>query len=127
MEKIENSLSRVIVSACFKIHKNPGPGLLESVYEEILCYELEKQNLQFIRQKPVPLIYENIKLELGFRADIIVENKIIIEVKAIELLAPVHKMQLLTYLKITDIKLGLLVNFNCYDLSGNIKRLVNNL
>jgi GxxExxY protein len=127
MEKIENTLSKEVVSACFKIQKKPGPGLLESVYEEILCYELTRKDLQFVRQKPVRLIYENVRLDLGFRADIIVENKIIPEVKAIELLAPVHKMQLLTFLKITGLKSGLLVNFNCYDLSGNIKRLVNNL
>jgi GxxExxY protein len=115
------------VSACFKIHKKLGPGLLESVYEEILCYELTKQDLQFIRQKPVRLIYKKVRLDLGFRADIIVENKIIIEVKAVELLAPVHKMQLLTYLKVTGLKLGLLVNFICTDLSVNTKKLVNNL
>jgi GxxExxY protein len=93
----------------------------------VLCYEISKLNLFIERQKPIPFIYENIKLDIGFRADIIVDNKIIIEVKAIEALAPVHKMQLLTYLKITGLKLGLLINFNSDFLKENIKRLVNNL
>ena len=127
MEKIENKLASQIISRSFKIHKKLGPGLLESVYEEVLCYEISKLNLFIERQKPIPLLYEHIKLEIGFRADIIVEDKIIIEVKAIEALAPVHKMQLLTYLKITGLKLGLLINFNSDLLKENIKRLVNNL
>jgi GxxExxY protein len=127
MEKIENKISTQIVSTCFNIHKKLGPGLLESVYEEILCYELIKLNFMLERQKAIPLKYENIKLDIGFRTDIIVEKKVIIEVKAIEALAPVHKMQLLTYLKITDLKLGLLINFNSENLSENIKRIANNL
>ncbi len=127
MEKQENIISRDIVSSSFKIYKKLGPGLLESVYEEILYYELSKLNYQLERQKPIPLKYEKIKLDIGFRSDIIVENKVIIEVKAIEFLSPVHRMQLLTYLKITEIKLGLLINFNTDYLAENIKRIVNNL
>jgi len=127
MEIIENDISTKIVKTCFKIHKKLGPGLLESVYEEILCFELSKLDFFLERQKTIPLIYEKQKLDMGFRADIIVENKVIVEIKAIEALAPVHKMQLLTYLKITGLKLGLLINFNTENLSENIKRVANNL
>jgi len=127
MEKQENIIARDIIQVTWKVYRALGPGLLESVYEEVLCYELLKLNLFIERQKPIPLIYDNIKLEIGFRADIIVENKIIIEVKAIEALAPIHRMQLLTYLRITNLKLGLLINFNTDFLKENIKRLVNNL
>jgi GxxExxY protein len=127
MEKPENIISKDIVAASFKIYKKLGPGLLESVYEEVLYYELSKMHYQLERQKAIPLNYEKIKLDIGFRSDIVVENKVIIEVKAIEVLAPVHKMQLLTYLKITELKLGLLINFNTDHLANNIKRIVNNL
>ncbi len=127
MEKQENIIAKDIVSTCFKVYKYLGPGLLESVYDEILAYELSKQNLFIERQKAIPLIYESLKLDVGYRADIIVENKVIIEVKAVERLIPVHKMQLLTYLKISNLKLGLLINFNTDFLKENIKRLVNNL
>ncbi len=127
MEKIENIISHNIVSTCFKIHKKLGPGLLESVYEEVLSYELSKLNYRIEQQKTIPLIYDNIKLDAGFRADIIIENKVIIEIKAIEVLAPIHKMQLLTYLRITELKLGLLINFNSEILKNGIKRIVNNL
>jgi GxxExxY protein len=127
MEKPENIISRDIVSASYAIYNKLGPGLLESVYEEVLYYELSKMHYQLERQKAIPLKYENIKLDIGFRSDIVVENKVIIEVKAIEALAPVHKMQLLTYLKITELKLGLLINFNTDHLANNIKRIVNNL
>jgi len=101
--------------------------LLESVYEEILCYELSKFKYKIERQKAIPLIYETVKMDIGFRADVIVENRVIIEVKAIETLAPINKMQLLTYLKITGLKLGILVNFNAETLNDNIKRVANNL
>jgi len=127
MEKIENIISTKIISTCFKIHKKLGPGLLESVYEEILCYELSKFKYKIERQKAIPLIYETVKMDIGFRADVIVKNRVIIEVKAIETLAPINKMQLLTYLKITGLKLGILVNFNAETLNDNIKRVANNL
>ncbi|MCB8999489.1 MAG: GxxExxY protein [Bacteroidales bacterium] len=127
MEKQENIIAKEIVSIFFKVYRNLGPGLLESVYEEVLVYELSKENLNTERQKAIPLIYENVKLDIGYRADIIVENKVIIEVKAVDIIAPVHKMQLLTYLRLSGLKLGLLVNFNTDLLKDNIKRLVNNL
>lgn len=123
----ENELSKIIVHSCFKIHSELGPGLLESVYEELLSYELKKQNLTFSRQQGIPLVYENVKLDLGFRSDIIVENKVIVEIKSVELIAPVHQKQLLTYLRITGIKLGLLVNFNEALIKDGIQRIVNGL
>ena len=123
----ENELSKIIVHSCFKIHSELGPGLLESVYEELLSDELKKQNLNFSRQQGIPVVYENVKLDLGFRSDIIVENKVIVEIKSVELIAPVHQKQLLTYLRITGIKLGLLVNFNEALIKDGIQRIVNGL
>ncbi len=123
----ENELSKIIVDCCFKIHTKLGPGLLESVYEEILTYELKNTGLRIMRQQGLPVHYDELKMDLGFRADIIVENKVIIELKSIEAIAPVHLKQLLTYLKITGIKLGLLINFNEALIKDGIKRVVNNL
>jgi len=123
----ENDLSAVIVDCCLKIHKKLGPGLLESVYEEILCYELLESDLSFTRQTVIPVYYNELILDQGFRADIIVEQKIIIEIKSIEQVAPVHKKQLLTYLKLTGLKLGLLVNFNEVLIRDGITRIVHNL
>jgi GxxExxY protein len=106
-----------------------GPGLLESVYvyEEVICYELRKQNVKFERQKPIPLFYDDIRMEIGFRADLIIDNKVIIKIKSVETLAAVHHKQLLTYLKLTDKKLGILVNFNVSLVKQGIVRIVNNL
>jgi GxxExxY protein len=123
----ENEIAKIIVDKAFKIHKTLGPGLLESVYEELLNYELTKQGLIVLRQSPIPVIYEGKKIELGFRADLIVENKVIIEIKSVEVIAPVHHKQLLTYLKITGLKLGLLINFNQTIIKTGIHRIVNNL
>jgi GxxExxY protein len=123
----ENEISKIIVDCCFKIHTALGPGLLESVYEEVLSHELIKRGLNIERQKGIPVVYENLKMELGFRADIIVENKVIIELKSIDAIAPVHSKQLLTYLKLSGLKLGLLVNFNEALIKDGIKRIVNNL
>lgn len=123
----ENELSKIIVDCCYKIHTTLGPGLLESVYEEVLCYELGKNNLAFYRQRGIPVIYDEVRMELGFRADIIVENKVIIEIKSVEHIAPVHPKQLLTYLRITGLKLGMLVNFNEALIKDGIHRIVNNL
>ena len=123
----ENEISRIIVDVAYKVHSKLGPGLLESVYEEILYFEFVKLGLQVQRQKAVPLIWDDIKMELGFRADLIVENKVIIELKSIESIAPVHPKQLLTYLKITGIRLGLLINFNEALIKDGITRIVNNL
>lgn len=123
----ENELSKIIVNTCYNIHVKLGPGLLESVYEEILFYELKAQGLKVERQKAIPVIWNDLKMEIGFRADLIVENKVIIELKSIEAIAPVHPKQLLTYLRLTDIKLGLLINFNEKLIKDGITRIVNNL
>lgn len=123
----ENELSKIAVDCMFKIHKNLGPGLLESVYEECLFYELSKTGLPVERQKPLPLIYETIKMEIGYRVDLMIENKLVIEVKAVEALNDIHKAQVITYLKLSGCKLGLLVNFNITLIKDGIKRIVNNL
>ena len=123
----ENEISKVVVDTCFKMHKRYGPGLYESVYEEIFCYELNKTGLSYKRQQGVPLIHEDIKMEIGFRADVIIEDKVIIELKSVDELADVHFKQVLTYLKLTQLKLGLLINFNTSLIKNGIHRLVNNL
>ncbi len=121
----ENEISYKIRGLLFEIYNSLGPGLFESVYEEILCHELSRKNIYFTRQKSLPVIWKTIKLDHGFRADIIVENKVIIELKSIESLSEIHTKQLLTYLGVSGLKLGLLVNFNAAPLT--IKRFVNNL
>lgn len=123
----ENELSRIIVNIAYQIHTKIGPGLLESVYEEIMFQELKSFGLKVERQKAIPVIWNETKLEIGFRADLIVENKVIIELKSVEELVPVHYKQLLTYLKLTKMKLGLLINFNENMIKDGIKRVVNNL
>jgi len=123
----ENEIAKIIVNVAYNIHVKLGPGLLESVYEEILYYELKKQYLAVERQKAIPVVWEKIKMEIGFRADLVVENKVIIELKSIERIAPVHPKQLLTYLRITNLKLGLLINFNEKLIKNGITRIVNNL
>ncbi|MBD0296793.1 MAG: GxxExxY protein [Flavisolibacter sp.] len=123
----ENELATVTLDIYFKIHRQYGPGLFESVYEEIFCYELAKMNIPFKRQHPVPLIHETIKLDVGFRADVIMDDKLIIEFKSMEALVPVHFKQVLTYLKLTNFKLGLLINFNVVFLKDGIHRIANKL
>lgn len=123
----ENQISKVIVDCCYKIHTRLGPGLLESVYLEILIYELKKLGLKCEKEVGIPVHYEDIKLDLGFRADVIVENLVIIELKAVEKIMPVHKKQLMTYLRLTRMKLGLLVNFNVNLIKDGIERVVNGL
>lgn len=123
----ENEISKIIVDACYRIHTVLGPGLFESVYEEILFYELSKTGLKIDRQKPIPVIWEDIKMEQGFRADIIVDDKVIIEIKSVEAITPVFHKQILTYLKLTGLKLGLLVNFNEALIKDGIQRIVNKL
>jgi len=124
---IENEISDRILDCCFKVHRNLGPGLFESVYEETLAFEMSDKQLNFERQKAISLIYGDIKLDAAFRADFIVEKKVIVELKSVEKILPVHKKQLLTYLKIAQCKLGLLVNFNTELLKNGIHRVVNNL
>ena len=123
----ENELSEKIIGAAIKVHKNLGPGLLESAYEECLYYELEKFHLKIEKHKPMPLIYENVKLDIGYRIDIMVENKVVIEIKSVEVLNDVHLAQILTYLKLSNCKLGLLINFNVSLLKNGIRRVVNKL
>ena len=123
----ENEISKIIVNTAYHIHTQLGPGLLESVYEEILYFELSKQGLKVERQKAIPVIWNELKMEIGFRADLIVENKVIIEIKSVENIAPVHPKQLLTYLRLTGLKLGLLINFNEPLIKTGITRIVNNL
>ena len=123
----ENEISRIIVDISYKIHTQLGPGLLESVYETILDYELTSRGLSVERQKALPVIWNGTKMDIGFRADLIVENKVIIEVKSVEQIAQVHPKQVLTYLKITGLKLGLLINFNEPLIKTGINRIVNNL
>jgi len=122
----ENELSNFIIGLAIEVHKSLGPGLLESVYEECLYYELLSNNFKVERQKAMPFIYKNIILDCGYRTDLIVDNRIIIEVKACESLKPIHSSQLLTYLKLSNLKLGLLINFNVKLLKEGIKRVVNN-
>ena len=123
----ENEISGIVIDKCLKIHKSLGPGLLESVYEEVLIYELQQDNFKCEKQVEIPVIYENVKMDIGFKADIIIENKVILELKSVENILPVHKKQLLTYLKLTNLKLGLLINFNVDLIKDGITRIVNNL
>ncbi|MDQ5928803.1 MAG: hypothetical protein QG594_581 [Bacteroidota bacterium] len=123
----ENDLSRIVFYSALKVHQTLGPGLLESAYEECLFYELKKLDLKVEKQKALPLIYEEVKLDVGYRLDILIENKLILEIKAVDCLNEVHFAQLLTYLKLTNCKLGLLINFNVSLLKNGIKRVANNL
>jgi len=123
----ENELSKILVNTFLKVHRTLGPDLLESVYEEAISYELGKAGILYKRQQGIEVIYEDVKLELGFRTDLIVEDKVIVELKSVESLAPVHHKVLLTDLRLTNLKLGLLVNFNVDLIKHGIKRIVNNL
>jgi len=123
----ENELSNIIIGESIYIHKTLGPGLLESVYKECLYYKLIKRELNIVKEKAVPLVFEEIKMECGYRADLIIENKVIVEIKCVDALADIHKAQVLTYLRLTNLKLGLLINFNVVLLKDGIRRIVNNL
>lgn len=121
----ENELAKLVLDVCFRIHKFYGPGLFESVYEEIFCFEWQKENILFERQKGISLVHESIKLDAGFRADLIIENKLLVELKSVEALADIHYRQVQTYLKLANCKLGLLINFNVVYLKDGIKRIIN--
>lgn len=123
----ENEISGVIIGCAMKVHTALGPGLLESAYQACLDYELNKTGLNVGKQTPLPLVYEDVKLECGYRVDLIVESKVIVEIKSVECLNPIHSVQLLTYLRLSNCKLGLLLNFNVLHLRDGIKRVVNNL
>ena len=119
-----NELTGRIIGASFKVHSALGPGLLESSYKECLFYELSKEGLFVEKEKALPLVYEEIKLDIGYRLDLFVENKVVVEIKSIEAFTDVHTAQVLTYLKLTRCKVGLLINFNVADLKKGIKRLI---
>ena len=123
----ENEIAKEIVDAAYKIHTTLGPGLLESVYETVMVHDLKNRNLNVERQKPIPVVYEDVRLDEGFRADLLVEDKVIVELKSVETIAPVHKKQLLTYLRLADKRLGLLINFGVAKIKDGITRVVNGL
>jgi GxxExxY protein len=123
----ENEIATIIVDSAFKIHKTLGPGLLESVYQATLNYELKKRGLPVVQQVGLPVQYEEVKLEIGFRVDLIVGDKVVIEIKSVEALAAVHRKQLATYLRLMDLRLGLLLNFNVGLMKNGIQRVVNRL
>ena len=123
----ENYLATIIVDCCYYIHVNLGPGLLESVYEEVLFSELTEKGFEVARQKKLPVVWKGKTLDLGFRTDLIVENKVIIEIKSVLEIHPVHPKQLMTYLKLSGLKLGLLINFNSPLIKTGITRIVNDL
>lgn len=123
----ENEISKIIVVTAIELHKKLGPGLLESVYENTLAFDLKEKGLSVEQQVPMPLIYKENKFEVGYRLDLLINGKVIIELKSVESLAPVHYAQVLTYLKLSDLKLGLLINFNEALLKNGIHRIVNNL
>jgi GxxExxY protein len=123
----ENEIAKIIVDVAYRIHKGLGPGLLESVYEIVLSQKLKKRGLKVERQVPVPIVFDGIKFDEGFRADLIVEGKVIVELKSVEKVIPVHKKQLLTHLRLADKRLGLLINFGSELIRDGISRIVNGL
>ena len=123
----ENELSKLVFDSGLKVHKTLGPGLLESAYEECLSFELQKLGLKVEKQKALPLIYEEVKLDAGYRIDLLIENKLIIEIKAVEALNDLHLAQILTYLRLSNCKLGMLINFNSVYFKDGVKRVVNGL
>lgn len=123
----ENEITGKIIDAAYKIHSSSGPGLFESIYETLMLHELEKRGLKVAHQHPVPLVYGSIKFKAGFRADLMVEDRVIVELKSVETLAPVHRKQLLTYLRLADKRVGLLINFGAAFIKDGIVRAVNNL
>ena len=123
----ENEAAKQIVDAAFRVHTSLGPGLLESAYEAVLTFELEHRGLRVVRQQAVPIVYHSTRIEMGFRADLIVEDLVIVEIKSVEALAPVHKKQLLTHLRLADKRLGLLINFNVALIKDGIMRIANGI
>ena len=121
----ENEITEKIIGCAINVHKNLGPGLLESAYQECLYYELKKNGLSVEKEKPLPLIYEEVKLDCGYRLDLLVENKVIVEIKSVEALNDIHLAQVLTYLKLNNSKIGLLINFNVLQLIKGLKRVIN--
>ncbi len=122
-----NDITGAIITAAIDIHRRLGPGLLETVYRKVLAYELRKTGFDVLEEQPIPVVWDEVRLELGFRADLIVNRLVVVETKSVEAVAPVHKKQLLTYLRLTDNRVGLLINFNVELLKDGISRVVNNL
>lgn len=123
----ENELSFKIIGCALDLHRRTGPGLLESVYENALAYDLRNSGLEVLQQVAMPFVYKEIKMDVGYRVDLLINQKVIVEIKSVETLAPVHFSQVLTYLKLSEKKLGLLINFNSKSLKEGINRIVNNL
>jgi len=123
----ENDLSGIIIDSAMHIHQTLGPGLLESAYEECLFYSLRKQDILVEKQKPLPLVFEEVRLEIGYRVDLLINKKVIVEIKSVEALNDIHMAQVLTYLRLSNCKLGMLINFNVPLLKNGIRRIVNNL
>lgn len=120
----ENDITYKVIGCAIKVHKSLGPGLLESAYQECLCYELNKAGLFVEKEKPMPLVHEEVKLDVGYRIDLLVERKVVIELKSVECLSDVHRAQILTYMKLGEYRLGLLINFNVTKLTDGIERLI---
>lgn len=127
MNLTENDVAKVIVQIAFDLHRELGPGLLESVYEAVFASMLREQGLEVERQKPIPIRFRDMSFDEGFRADLVVNQIVLVELKSISAIGPVHRKQVLTYLRLSDLKLGLLINFGGELLKGNVERLVNNL
>jgi GxxExxY protein len=123
----ENEVAKQVVDAAYRVHTSLGPGLLESAYEAVLAYELEKRGLRTVRQQAVPILYQGTRIEVGYRADLIVEDSVIVEIKSVETVAPLHKKQLLTHLRLADKRLGLLINFNVSLIKDGITRIANGM
>jgi len=123
----ENEISNIVIGLAIEVHKSLGPGLLESAYKECLYYKIMRSGLNVEKEKPMPLIFEEVKLDCGYRIDILVENKVVIEIKSVEALNDVHLAQTLTYMKLGNFKLGLLINFNVVLLKDGIRRVVNKI
>ena len=123
----ENELSKIVLLSAINVHRNLGPGLLESAYQKSLSYELSKEGLNVESEKPLPLVYEDVRLEAGYRVDLLINKKVIVEVKSVDTLGDIHLAQVITYLKLSGCKLGLLINFNSVLLKDGFRRVVNNL
>lgn len=124
MEYLYHKLTGAIIKCAYNVHSTLGPGLLESAYEESLSYELDIAGIRTERQKPMPLIYKKVKLDIGYRIDLLVEGKVVIEIKSVELLSPLHMAQIMTYLKLSGCHIGLLINFNTAHLKEGIQRVI---
>ena len=122
---IENAITQRVLKCAFKVHTKLGPGLLESAYQECLFYELKREGLNVVKEKPMPLVYDEVKLDIGYRIDLLISGKVVVEIKSVEGITDVHLAQILTYLKLSGCKIGLLLNFNVKSMKHGIKRVIN--